>query len=78
MSVFKQIHIGKEGFITVPNLGINFYIISGFFPPKAPKRRRPARSIFDGFRDFQTETSRYLLPVYYLSIFFLLPAFSPT
>ena len=22
-----------------------------------PKRRRPARSIFDGFRDFQTETS---------------------
>ncbi|KAL8187681.1 UNVERIFIED_CONTAM: UBX domain-containing protein 7 [Gekko kuhli] len=25
----------------------------------APKRRRPARSIFDGFRDFQTETSRF-------------------
>ncbi|EHH16890.1 hypothetical protein EGK_12262, partial [Macaca mulatta] len=24
----------------------------------APKRRRPARSIFDGFRDFQTETIR--------------------
>lgn len=24
-----------------------------------PKRRRPARSIFDGFRDFQTETSEY-------------------
>ncbi|KAG9494486.1 hypothetical protein GDO78_002024 [Eleutherodactylus coqui] len=25
---------------------------------KTPKRRRPARSIFDGFRDFQTETIR--------------------
>ncbi|OXB83475.1 UNVERIFIED_CONTAM: hypothetical protein H355_006322 [Colinus virginianus] len=24
----------------------------------APKRRRPARSIFDGFRDFQTETTK--------------------
>ncbi|XP_069831741.1 UBX domain-containing protein 7 isoform X2 [Dendropsophus ebraccatus] len=24
----------------------------------APKRRRPARSVFDGFRDFQTETIR--------------------
>ncbi|TST47711.1 UBX domain-containing protein 7 [Bagarius yarrelli] len=24
-----------------------------------PKRRRPARSIFDGFRDFQTETSKF-------------------
>ncbi|KAG5847736.1 hypothetical protein ANANG_G00129380 [Anguilla anguilla] len=24
-----------------------------------PKRRRPARSIFDGFRDFQTETSKW-------------------
>lgn len=25
-----------------------------------PKRRRPARSIFDGFRDFQTETSEWI------------------
>lgn len=40
---------------------INFKIFQFcFFSPKAPKRRRPARSIFDGFRDFQTETSRYL------------------
>lgn len=28
-----------------------------FFASAVPKRRRPARSIFDGFRDFQTETS---------------------
>lgn len=31
-----------------------------FFAPAVPKRRRPARSIFDGFRDFQTETSTLL------------------
>lgn len=30
---------------------------SFFFASAVPKRRRPARSIFDGFRDFQTETS---------------------
>lgn len=29
-----------------------------FFFSTVPKRRRPARSIFDGFRDFQTETSK--------------------
>lgn len=28
------------------------------FCSAVPKRRRPARSIFDGFRDFQTETSK--------------------
>lgn len=37
-----------------------FHLINGtffFFASAVPKRRRPARSIFDGFRDFQTETS---------------------
>lgn len=32
-----------------------------FFALTVPKRRRPARSIFDGFRDFQTETSKYTI-----------------
>lgn len=35
-----------------------FHSINGAILATAvPKRRRPARSIFDGFRDFQTETS---------------------
>ncbi|XP_045243197.1 UBX domain-containing protein 7 isoform X4 [Macaca fascicularis] len=33
-------------------------LIQQFTAITAPKRRRPARSIFDGFRDFQTETIR--------------------
>lgn len=32
-------------------------LMEPFFATAVPKRRRPARSIFDGFRDFQTETS---------------------
>ncbi|KAG8135894.1 putative UBX domain-containing protein [Naja naja] len=36
----------------------------------APKRRRPARSIFDGFRDFQTETSRYLWIIIFITFCF--------
>jgi hypothetical protein len=34
-----------------------------------PKRRRPARSIFDGFRDFQTETSEFPHCLLFFSIF---------
>lgn len=61
LSVLKQeILIDREVFRIVSKLMFKFLYYFCLFPPKAPKRRRPARSIFDGFRDFQTETSRYL------------------
>lgn len=37
-----------------------FMLTNVFIIDVVPKRRRPARSIFDGFRDFQTETSKCL------------------
>lgn len=45
-----------------------FMLTNVFIIGAVPKRRRPARSIFDGFRDFQTETSKCLY-IYYMYIY---------
>lgn len=45
-----------------------FMLTNVFIIDAVPKRRRPARSIFDGFRDFQTETSKCLY-IYYVYIY---------